>query len=102
MERIYKLTKAIKHGEEEITTITLREPSIDEILKIGYPYNLDPESGAVVHNPMVILKYLSALTALPPSTIKQLSISDFDALRWTVVGFFNKTPSTNEDAALSA
>ena len=40
MERIYKLHKTIKHGEEEITAITVREPTIDEILKLGYPYIL--------------------------------------------------------------
>lgn len=102
MERIYKLHKTIKHGEEEITSITVREPTIDEILKLGYPYNLDTDTGAMVHNPMVILKYLSVLTGLPPSTIKQMDIFDFDSVRWIIVGFFKPKASTNEDAALSA
>ena len=103
MERVYQLHKAVKHGEQEITSITIRQPTIDEILKLGYPYNLDPESGAIVHDPAVILRYVSTLTALPPSTIKQMSIADFEAMRWIIVGFFKQSVSeSEEETALSA
>lgn len=81
------LKKPIKHGEEIITELELREPTAKEIKTIGLPLNVrDGEvRTAIVH------QYVCALATLPPSVVDQLSAKDFIVAMEVVMGFFGES-----------
>ena len=83
MSKTYRLEKPIKYGDDELTELTIEEPNAGQIAELGYPF--DMKSNII---PKVVLDYLTKLTALPPSTIKQLSARDFMQLSGVVVSFF--------------
>jgi hypothetical protein len=90
----FNLTKSIKNGDTVINTLELREPTVADIEKIGnYAYSVDPETGSLAIAPKMVMAYLVQLTALPPSTLRQMSIKDFDKLRWELLNFFGQSES---------
>ena len=81
-----KLKKPIKHGEELIEVLELREPTAKDIRKLGLPINFgkrDVNSETVFH-------YVVTLAALPPSVIDQLCAVDFVACIGAVTSFFGE------------
>lgn len=82
-----KLKKPIKHGEELIEVLELREPTAKDIKKLGLPINF----GAQDINSEVVFKYIVDLAALPPSVIDQLGAVDFVACMGVVTGFFGES-----------
>ena len=85
--------KPVLDGDTEITEITLREPTIDDISKIGYPFlMLETEDGtAIKPQVQVILKYASTLAGVTPSCLKKLGIKDLMKIQIVVLGFFGDT-----------
>lgn len=81
-----KLKKPIKHGEELIEVLELREPTAKDIKKLGLPINF----GKRDVNSEVIFKYVVDLAALPPSVIDQLCAADFVTCIGVVTGFFGE------------
>lgn len=90
MSVIVKLKKPIKVGEEDVTELELREPTVKDITEIGYPYRVSQStSGSGMEIlPAVVIKYVSKLAAVPPSALNGLSISDLTALQTEVMNFF--------------
>lgn len=84
----FVLTKTLKHGDEDITTLTLREPTVQDLENLGYIYDIEPNSGRLLINTKVASKYISTLAAVPPSVVKQLCLSDYQKLIATVITFF--------------
>ncbi|MGZ5526883.1 MAG: phage tail assembly protein [Methylomonas sp.] len=84
------LSKPITVGDAEITELDLREPTIDEVVDIGYPYLMVVGDGETKMElrPKVIVKYVVKLAAVPPSSIKKLSLADLGKLNMAVMGFF--------------
>ena len=80
------LKKPIKHGEEVIAELELREPA-KEIKVIGLPLNV--MEGDV--RTEIVHKYICALAALPPSVVDQLSARDFVAAMEVVMDFFGES-----------
>lgn len=81
------LKKLIKHGEEVIAELELREPTAKEIKVIGLPLNV--REGDV--RTEIVHKYICALAALPPSVVDQLSARDFVAAMEVVMDFFGES-----------
>lgn len=80
---IFTLTKTIKHGDQELTEIELREPTAKDIRVHGLPVSSDMDVKTdVVH------KYIVTLAALPPSVVDQICARDFVQLVAVVAGFF--------------
>lgn len=92
MSVVVKLSKPVTEGETSLAELTLREPTLDDIAALGYPYvALNTESGAAIQVlPAVVIKYVSRLAAVPPSTVKQLSLQDFSAVQNAVIGFLGE------------
>lgn len=79
-----ELTKPIKHGQEVIDVLTLREPTAKDIKTLGLPFDVSTKN--VDTN--AVFNYLVALAALPPSVIDQMSASDFTKAIGGVASFF--------------
>ncbi len=90
-----QLTEAIKFGDEEITELDLRKPTIEDITRTGYLYTLDPKTQSPIFDAKIVVEYLSRLSSLPPSTIKQMSARDFDTARWYLLNFFGDSAAVN-------
>lgn len=80
------------HGAE-ITEITMREPVPADTMDLGMPYVIDVSSDdpAIAFKPSVIAKYVVRLAGVPMSTVKALSMSDWQALQVEVQGFFGRS-----------
>lgn len=93
---VIKLSKPLLVGEEIIDEITLRQPTVKEVAEIGYPFivvSTDNGSGVDLR-PKVVLRYVSKLAAIPPSSLDELSLGDLSALQAEVMGFFGQEAAT--------
>lgn len=91
MSHTYKLTTPIKSGDKEITELKYREPTVRDLEAIGgFFYTVDPDTSGIVVTPKKVISLLGQITEdnLPPSTIRQMSVKDLDALRWILLRFF--------------
>jgi hypothetical protein len=92
---IVKLSKPIPVGDELVNELDLREPTVDDVVDIGFPYAIT-ESGEIELRPKLIMKYASKLASVPPSAIKAISIADLNNLSIAVVGFFGDAAATQK------
>ena len=90
---IVTLSKALPGGETELD---LREPTVDDVSDIGYPFLvISTDNGSAIQlQPKVVLKYASRLSGTPPSSLKALSLSDLSRLQEAVMGFFGDEAAT--------
>lgn len=79
------------HGEE-VSKLTLREPTTEDIIDLGMPMLIvigaDGKSTGIEMRQPVIAAYISRLAAVPMSSVKSLKPRDFSAVSAGVVGFF--------------
>jgi hypothetical protein len=94
----HKLLKPIQAHGEEVTEITLREPTGQEILDIGFPYLIvigeDENSQAMQIQAKTVGKYISKLAGIPPGSVGQLGGPDLSALMGEVLSFFGVAAGT--------
>ncbi|WP_417036100.1 phage tail assembly protein [Dakarella massiliensis] len=79
----FKLTAPVKRGEDTIEVLELREPTAKDIKVLGFPITGEKRVDAAV-----VYDYIERLAAIPPSTVDQISASDFIGLMALVLGFF--------------
>jgi hypothetical protein len=86
---IVKLSKPLASGETELD---LREPTVDDVGDIGYPFlMITTDNGTAIQlQPKVVLKYASRLGNVAPSSLKTLSLGDLSKLQEVVMGFFGE------------
>jgi len=84
------LRKPIMANGEMVKTLTFREPTGNDMMVIGekWPVNIDWTTGVVTPNPEVMGNVMSALAAVPPSTIKAMTGKDFSTCAHRLMGFF--------------
>ncbi len=85
-----KLSKPIKAHGEEISELTLREPTVKDTIEVGQPFLIivgDGETGIRIQN-KTVAAYIVRLAGVPNSTVEQMSLSDFSAAQAAVLGFF--------------
>ena len=94
---IVRLSKPIIHGEDSLAEIELRDPIVDDVAELGYPFLVvSGDNGTGIElRPKVVLKYVSRLAAIPPSSLKTLSLGDLSALQNAVMGFFGEEAETS-------
>ena len=92
-----KLNKPVASEGGEISTLNLREPVAEDIIACGYPFRLyigsatDADSAnqqEMKIDTIVLSKLASRLANVPLSTIKRLSIADFQQVVDATVDFF--------------
>lgn len=84
-----KLTRPIKAHGDEISTITIREPSGGDIMDCGYPLALEGQRALPQAEP--IGRLIAKLGGIPPSSVRQLCMPDYNACMGVVLGFFGGT-----------
>lgn len=84
-----KLKKAIKAHGEQVSVLTLREPTGDEVRRVGaLPYDVRGDDGSMVPQARVALKYAAICAGVPPSSLDQLSSVDVIVVVNAVFGMF--------------
>jgi hypothetical protein len=89
------LSKAIKAHGEEVEVLELREPTVEDTMEVGTPFLIiagDDEQKIEIRN-KVVAKYISLLAKVPMSSVKQLTIPDFQLAQAAVLSFFGKEAS---------
>ena len=81
------------HGEE-VGQISLRPPTTADLIDLGQPMRLLPGNGldeaAIEVRMNVVAHYVARLAAIPLSSVKALSLSDFGKATQAVLGFFGE------------
>lgn len=83
-----KLRAPIEAHGQTLHVLELRDPNTDDAIEVDkMPYTLN-EKGRVQPLPGVAAQYLSRMAAVPPSSIAQLHLADFNDAAWIVANFF--------------
>ncbi|HAS1825854.1 TPA: phage tail assembly protein [Enterobacter hormaechei subsp. xiangfangensis] len=92
------LKKPITAHNEKLHVLELREPTYDEIERIGFPFTLSAEGGVKLDS-AVALKYLPVLAEIPRSSAAQLAKLDIFKACMLILNFFtqSETEKTSDD-----
>lgn len=87
-----KLAKPIIHGDETISELELRDPTVQDVTDIGYPFVLVTGEGdtAIELRPKIVMRYAARLSGLPPSSLSDITLADLSRLQTEVMGFFGE------------
>ena len=89
----HKLSTPIQAHGEEVTSITLRRPTVAECRAIKtLPYIIGKDE-EVSLNLDVASKYIAVCGAIPSPSVNQLDLADLNTLAWEIAGFF-MTPAS--------
>lgn len=84
----HKLSTPIQAHGEEVTSITLRRPTVGECRAIkALPYAIGKDE-EVSLNLDVSAKYIAVCGAIPAPSVNQLDLADLNTLAWEIAGFF--------------
>ena len=87
------LTKPVTAHGSEVSELVLREPTADDVMQIGSPTLLVPgadgDSVSIEIRAKVIGQYVMRLGSIPLSSVKGLSVADFQRCQGAVMGFFS-------------
>jgi len=98
-ETIFTLSKPIKAHGKEVTELTFREPTGDDIEKVGFPYLMimkGPGETGVEIRTGVMYQYISRLAAIPRESAKQINPRDLSALSGIIMDFFGESTQEAE------
>jgi hypothetical protein len=93
---VIKLSRFLSHGDDEITALSLRQPTVEDVADLGYPFSLIVDDGdtRMEVKAKTVLKYASRLAAVPPSVLKGMALADFMATQTEIMGFFGDMGAT--------
>lgn len=83
----FKLSRPVQFGSDMLETLDVREPTAKDIKVLGFPLNADKKVDTAI-----VYSYVSRLAAIPPSTVDQISATDFIGLMALIIGFFGGSP----------
>ncbi len=84
---ILTLSEKIKHLDEELSEIEFREPTTEDVKKLGYPHIMDI-NGDPKMDAKKVYQYLTTLSALPPSVCDKISFPDIERFKAYLLVFF--------------
>jgi hypothetical protein len=96
---IFKLSKPIKAHGQELSELQLREPTGDDVEKLGFPYVVTPKSNGettIEIRAHLIYQYISRLAGIPKESAKQVSLGDLSLLSGLVISFFGESTQEQE------
>jgi hypothetical protein len=84
------LQKPIQAHGEEVRVLRWREPTGGDIERAGNPVYLDfsGTNPTITFNEKKMATMMSLLTQMPPSSIRQLTAKDWNAVAWKLFRFF--------------
>lgn len=88
------LSKPIKAHGDDVSELTFREPTTEDVIELGLPTLIIPgadgqSTGVEIRQP-VVARYVSRLAAIPMGSVKALSLKDFSLCTAAVMGFFGE------------
>lgn len=94
-----KLNKSIQSEGAELNELTFRDPIGEDIAVCGYPFRIYLNNGTDVDavraneqevklDTLVLTNLAARLAGVPKSTIKNLSVKDYQQVVDVVMGFF--------------
>ena len=94
MRKVLKLTAPIKAHGEMVSELSFREPVGSDIINCGYPFRSVGSGNEVQRttDTKSVAAYISDLAQIPPSSVGQLSVADFQEAMLIVLGFLAPTP----------
>jgi hypothetical protein len=93
MSEPIKLSGPIEAHGEQVGELTVRRPTVQEVRAIkALPYKIGKDE-EVTLDTEVAAKYIAVCAGIPPSSVNQLDLTDFNELCWEVAGFFMKSAS---------
>jgi hypothetical protein len=86
----HTLSKPIHAHGEELRFLKWREPTGADIERAGNPIVVDffGEKPSLTFNEKKMSAMISALCQIPPSSVRQLTASDWNSIAWKLVRFF--------------
>lgn len=101
-----KLEKPIEVYGDEVSELELREPTPEDVINTGLPHlmipSADGESLGVEIRTKVIAAYIVRLAQIPKSSIKAMTLKDFQACTQVITGFFGEADGENQVSDPSA
>jgi hypothetical protein len=84
------LRKTVIANGDEVTTLTFREPTAADIERIGNPVDINVVDGEfkTAFNTKIMTQMMSALAAVPPSTIRLMHPKDWYNGAYLLRNFF--------------
>lgn len=92
-----KLTEPIQAHGEQVEELEFRALTTPDVMDYGYPQLIlqrGAEEVGIEIRPKVIAQYISRLSGIPMSSVKNLTPADFDACSGVVQSFFNQGGSS--------
>lgn len=89
----FPLSKPVKAHGEEVTELTLEEPTSKLVMELGYPYlaiDLGGGDPGIELRPKVAGRYIMRLAKVPLTTVESLSIADLQTMHGWLMGFFGE------------
>lgn len=86
------LTRPVQAHGQDVSQLTMREPTGKDIRRIGMPMAIG-EGGAVTILAEPCARYMVELAAVPPSTIDAMPPADFTSCCMAVMSFFGAAPA---------
>ena len=92
---IVALSRAITAHGKELNELELREPTVKDVMELGYPYLVHGGGAdtAVELRPQIAGKYAVRLAGIPQSSVEQLSVPDLQKVQGAVMSFFSESES---------
>ncbi|SCC11124.1 phage tail assembly protein [Gilliamella intestini] len=90
-----KLSQPIMAHGNELHVLELKEPTIKDIKKLGFPFD-----GQMIGDPKKVANYIVELGNVTPSSVDQLTPHDFLMITGEIMMFFSpkeKVESTAEE-----
>jgi hypothetical protein len=100
-QKTIQLSKPIQAHGKEVSELQLREPTVEDVMEVGYPFLImmsDGKDTGVDLRPKVIVQYVSRLAGIPMSSAKSISLSDLSKVQTEIMSFFGQeiaAPSSN-------
>ncbi|WP_430445480.1 MAG: phage tail assembly protein [Pseudomonas piscis] len=93
-----ELSEPIQAHGETLNTLELRRPTVQDCRDIkALPYKLDKD-GEVILLLDVASKYMAVCAGIPPGSVGQLELHDFNGIAWTIASFFMSAASPKSES----
>ena len=91
----YPLNKKINAHGEELSQLTLRRPTTEEVRKLGrMPYQVLDTAGRLTPDMTVMPDYIVVCAGIPMSAVNQRDLMDLNQLSGVSLGFFTQPESS--------
>ncbi|WP_445494361.1 phage tail assembly protein [Pseudomonas sp. 8(2025)] len=93
-----QLSAPIQAHGETLVALELRRPTVQDCRDIkALPYKIDKDE-SVSLDLDIASKYIAVCAGIPPGSVGQLELHDFNGIAWAVAGFFMAAASPKSES----